>query len=160
MLFECFRFYHQLSLRIYLLIKSLMGLNKSLLDGICTWTYFHFRLQKNDTVAPSDRSSFELQRNNGHTLNRTLPQQLENGLPPSFHWTLYLTFILLFIYQGEHSCVTFCYPLRQVWRQWFHCSISSCSVSAQQNMTEQMNQLSVPVAVPSQGEAKEVRRPD
>lgn len=71
-----------------------------------------------------------------------------------------LSFILLFIYQGEHSCVTFCYPRRQAWRQWFHCSISSCSVSAQQNMTEQMNQLSVPVAVPSQGEAKEVRRPD
>lgn len=92
--------------------------------------------------------------------NRTFPQQLENGLPLCFHWTLYLTFILLFIYQGEHSCVTFCYPLRQAWRQWFHCSISSCSVSAQQNMTEQMNQLSVPVAVPSQGEAKEVRRPD
>lgn len=45
----------------------------------------------------------------------------------------------------------FSYPWRQAWRQWFPSSISSRSVSAQQNMTEQMNQLSVLVAVPSQG---------
>lgn len=56
-----------------------------------------------------------------------------------------------FIFLQEHSCVTFSYPWRRVRRQWFHRCVSSCSVSAQQNMTEQMNQLSVPVAAPSLG---------
>lgn len=127
---------------------------ESLLNSACSCTYCILGCETTTIYNTVSFFSVKLIRDNWPTLNRTGPFLCSKRMDSFFHQTPYLTFILLFIYLGEHSCVTFSYPRRQAKRQWFHCSISSCSVSAQQNMTEQMNQLSVLVAVLSQGGSK------
>lgn len=116
-LFDCFRFYYQLSLRIYLLIKSLMRLNKSLLV-ICIWTYFHLGLKKYCRwEITSDYKKQNKTKKNVHTLNRTRPflSSWKMDYLPSFighfifHSSIYLSgraFMCHFLLSSETSVET------------------------------------------------------